>query len=220
MRAKPPVFGSPSRGSATAGFTLVELLIGATLSMAVMAALLSTYLYLGRGLGRLANQQTLETEARRTLGYFAQDVQAASELKSSTDVPALSATSVSLVVPAAEGTRIIVYYYNDASTDTTVPIYGTAVTMPARSLTRSVYASSAVSSLTLLQHVTDPDRLSFSYYDGSNAAYTGYTDYLIGIKQVSLRFSTQVGNASVGTQTPIYQAASGRLLLRNRFGMP
>ena len=68
------------RQNPQAAFTLVELMIGSALAATIMAAVLSTYIYLGRGLARLANQQTLETEARRTLAYFTQDVQSASGL--------------------------------------------------------------------------------------------------------------------------------------------
>src|SRR5438477_34910 len=67
----------PSQLRRCAAFTLVELLIGVTLSGMVMAAVLSSYIYLGRSFGRLANQQILESEARRTLAYFTKDVQAA-----------------------------------------------------------------------------------------------------------------------------------------------
>lgn len=203
-------------------FTLVELLVGATLSAAVMAAVLSSYIYLGRSLARLANQQTLETEGRRTLGYFAQDVQSASGL---TDTVNLSDTRVSLLVPTAAGTSTITYYYNSTTAPVTVTINGTSVSMAATSLTRCVYNGSSVSSLTLLRNITDnnsstPKDLVLRFYDASGNEYTSYTDYLAGIKQLSLQFSTQLGNSGNGTRTLVYQAASNRLILRNRGFLP
>jgi prepilin-type N-terminal cleavage/methylation domain-containing protein len=57
--ARPPVARlAPNAPGSTrslrhcAGFTLVEVLVGATLSAAIMAAVLSSYIYMGRGLGR------------------------------------------------------------------------------------------------------------------------------------------------------------------------
>ena len=61
-----------------AGFTLVELLVGMSLALVVMTGVLSTFSFLGRNLNRLANQQKLESEGRRALAYFAQDVRMAS----------------------------------------------------------------------------------------------------------------------------------------------
>jgi Tfp pilus assembly protein PilW len=194
----------------SAGFTLVELLVGATLSAAVMAAVLSSYIYLGRSLARLANQQTLETEGRRALGYFAQDVQTASGL---TDTGNLSASRVSLLVPAATGTYTITYYYNSSATAASVTINGSSVSMEATALTRCVYNGTAVTAQTLLRNITS---LSMKYYDSSGSEYTSYTDYLPGIKQLALQFSTQTGSSANGTQTLVYQVASNRLILRNR----
>lgn len=204
-----------------AGFTLVELLVGATLSAAILLAVLSSYLYLGRNLGRLVNQQTLETEARRTLGYFAQDVKKAAGL---TDTANLSAFRFSLMVPNGTGaTDAVTYYYNSDLTDpVVVSISGTNVTMPAASLTRCVYNGTTVTSLTMLHYITDGDTdeadndLRFRYYSASGTEYTSYTDYLHGIKQLSLEFSTQTGVALNGTQTPLHRVASGSLVLRNR----
>jgi len=104
-----------ARAKPLAGFTLVELLVGATLSAAVMAGVLSSYIYIGRNLARLANQQTLETEGRRTLANFSRDVRMASEL---TDTANLSATRVSFTVPTANSTNTITYYYNRYKTKT------------------------------------------------------------------------------------------------------
>ena len=187
-------------------------MVGATLSAAIMAAVLSSYIYLGRGLGRLANQQTLDTETRRTLAYFAQDVQATNGL---TDTANLSATRVAMTVPVAAGTNIITYYYNNSSSTTTVSINGTNVVMAANALTRCVYDGTTVTSLTLLRNITAAG-LTIKYYDGAGNAYTSYANYLTGIKQLSLQFSTQAGVSGNGTQTRAYQNSSSRFVLRNR----
>lgn len=199
-----------------AGFTLVELLIGASLSAIVLAGVLSSYVFLGRQLGRLANQQTLETEARRALAYFEQDVQRASGLVTvSTSPISPAANRVDLTVPTATTTTTITYYYNNTSSAATVAINGTNVSMAANALTRCVYNGSTVTSLTLLRNITSSG-LTLNYYDSSGNIYTTYTDYLPGIKQLAVQFSTQIVTTNQGTTTPVQQVTSSRLVLRNR----
>ena len=197
-------------------FTLVELLVGATLSAAVMAAVLSSYVYLAKHFVRLTNQQTLETEGRRTLGYFTRDVQVSSGIDTTLT---LSAIRCSLTVPTTTGTNTITYYYNNSGSDAAVTINGSSVTMVANSLTRCIYNGSTVTSQTLLRNITSGG-LTFYCYDASGNVYTAYTDYLPGIKQMMLQFSTQAGTSSNGTQTLVYQVASSRLIVRNKAVLP
>lgn len=194
-----------------AGFTLVELMIGAALSAALMAAVLSTYIYLGRGLARLANQQTLETEARRTLAIFTQDVQSASGL---TDTANLSTTRVSLVTAASGGTNTVTYYYNNTSSDAAVTINGTSVNMTANALTRCVYNGSSVTNLVLLRNIRSSG-LTLKYYDSAGRPYTTFVNYLPGITQMALQFSTQLGSSANNTQTQVHSVSSSRLVMRN-----
>ena len=142
----------PKRGPALSrsnGFTLVELLVGVTLSAAVMAAVLSSYVYLAKNLVRLTNQQTLETEARRTLGFFAKDVQMSAGISGTP-----SATSVTLTIPASTGTTTVAYSYNSSTgTFTRTPAGGTAQI--------------------LLRNIT-ANGLNIYYYDTSGNIYTTY----------------------------------------------
>jgi hypothetical protein len=187
-----------------------------------MAAVFSSYIYLGRSLARLANQQILETEARRTLGYFTRDVQTSTGL---TDTANLNATRLSLSVPAATGTNTITYYYNNTASAVSVTISGTSVSMAATALTRCVYDGTTVTSQTLLRNITDNDStttsdLTIRYYDSAGNPYTSYTDYLPGIKQLSLQFATQLGTSTIGTQTLVHRVTSNRAVLRNRGFLP
>ena len=206
------------------GFTLVELIVGLTLSGVVMAAVLSSYLYLARGLARLANQQVLESEARRTLGYFTRDVQMASGIDTTVT---LSATRVSLTVPTTSGTNTITYYYNNTPSAASVTVNGTSISMPANSFTRCVYNGSTVTALALLKlrninntAVSSRSDLTIRYYDSSSNEYTSnYTDYLPGIKQLRLEFSTQNGNDPNDTataQSASCSVVSNRLIIRNK----
>jgi type II secretory pathway pseudopilin PulG len=213
----------------SSGFTLVELLIGASLSAAVLAAVLSSYIYLGRSLARLANQQALETQARRAIGYFTQDVQQATGLVTLSTAPASPAANrVDLTIPTATGaTNTVTYYYNSDLTDSAVvTINLTAVTMPAASLTRCVDNGTTVTSITLLRNITDGDTaendndLLFRFFDASGNEYETATlaarSYLPGIKLVSLEFAAQIQTVNAGTSTPVQREATARLALRNR----
>lgn len=190
------------RNKPSAAFTLVELLVGMTLSLTIMTAVLSAYTFLGRNLARITNQETLETAARRTLLMFGQDVRMASGI-SGTPSP----SSFTLVVPTATSTRNITYHYNSGSSATTVSGYS----VPANSLAR--IDVSASTGLTLHRNLLS---CSFTYYDSSGNPYTSYTNYMTGLKQVMLSFTSQAGLSSTGTLTPVNTVSSPRLLLRNK----
>lgn len=197
-----------------AGFTLVELLVGMSLALVVMTGVLSTFSFLGRNLNRLANQQKLESEGRRALAYFAQDVRMASGLSSPGD------TRLELAVPAGTATRKIIYYYNSAATSATVTIGATGdqvtVTAPAKSLVRfyeNLASPNTGSTVTLLTNLLSCD---FDYRDMSNNEVTDFTNKVASIKRVALEFRSQTGVAANGTLTPVYPAASPFLAIRNK----
>lgn len=197
-----------------AGFTLVELLVGMTLALIVMTAVLSTFGFLGRNLNRLANQQQLESEARRALAYFAQDVRMASGLSSPGDA------QLELAVPAGTATRKVIYYYNSTDTATTVSIGATgdqvSITAPGNSLVRfyeNTASPNTGSTVTLLRNLLSCD---FDYRDVSDNAVTDFTNKVSSIKKVALEFRSQTGVANNGTLTPVYPGASPFLAIRNK----
>lgn len=168
-----------------------------TLSLMMMTAVLSGYIFLGRSFTRLANQETLEREGRLTLQYFTQDARMASEISGTP-----SASAVTFTIPTATGTLSVKYTYDST----------------AKTLTRVAGSSTRK----LLSNV-EPNTLYFRYfdiagrpYDNNTSPYTTYTSYLAGLKQVSLEFSTRSGVASNGTRTPLVTYASPRLLIRNK----
>lgn len=78
-------------------------MIGAALSSFILAGVLSTFLFLGRSGANLQSYSDMESEARRGLELFAQDVRQASAITWN------SATSVTLVVNSAS----ITYAYDN-----------------------------------------------------------------------------------------------------------
>lgn len=87
---------SPTRkrlaGRRHGGFTLVEVMVAATLSSFVLAAVLSTFLFMGRSGANLRNYSDMESQARRALEMFAEDVRQGSAIAWD------SATTVTLAV--------------------------------------------------------------------------------------------------------------------------
>lgn len=94
-------------GRPSAGFTLVEVMVSCLLSALILAAVLSTFLFLVRSGTNIRNYSDMESQARRALEIFAEDVRQASAITWTTNV------SVTLTVNAAN----ITYAYS--STDAT-----------------------------------------------------------------------------------------------------
>lgn len=167
----------------------MELVVAASIAMVVIAAILSSYTFLGRNLIRYSNQQQLEAQSRRALQMFSKDVHWA------TDLPAFSNSQVMLQMP--DGTTVnYTYTYNS----------------PAGTFTRTAGGST----LTLLTGVTYPTTQDFfNFYDKQGWAVSP-TGYSFRVKQVEMnRFTITSGTAAVGTQSS-YTGASARLVLRNK----
>ena len=199
------------RPSRKAGFTLPELLIAVVLSMIVMAAVLSSYVFVARsytktiGFG-LPGRPTLETQGRWVLAAFAQDVQMTSAISGP------SASEVTFTIPRSTGgTKDVTYYYN--STAAAVSVYG--VTVPATALARIDRATTTTRTLhsSLLT-------FSFTYYDISGNPYTTFTNYRIGIKQISMTFTAQAGTNANNTLTSVYKVASPKYIFHNKPLLP
>jgi hypothetical protein len=190
--------GNPFSFHRRTAFTLVEVLIGMSLALMVMTAVLSTYTTLGRNFTRTlgitsANQPTLNSQIRRTLVYFIQDVRMASGISGTP-----SASTVTLTLPSGTGTTTVAYSYDStAQTLTRTPSGGTALVLQSSLLA-----------------------CSFTYYDAAGNSYTSFTNYLPGIKQLSLSFTCRAGSSTNGTLTQVYQADSPRMILRNRSFLP
>ncbi len=98
-------FSNPRR----AGFTIVEMVIGLSLSSIILAATLGAYAFLGRNLTRLAGDEEQQARARRTLYFFSQDVSAASGVLSS------DSSSLTLSTSTPQQTSSTVSYTLDPS---------------------------------------------------------------------------------------------------------
>jgi Tfp pilus assembly protein PilW len=107
------------RRAAPGGFTLVEVIIGATLSAFILAGVLSAFLMLGRSGANAANYSMSETQIRRAIEEFAQDVRMANNLTWNSE------RSITLTVPgnyAANGHQVT-YAWDNATTGDTAQCF-------------------------------------------------------------------------------------------------
>lgn len=89
-----------------AGFTLVEVMVGAALGSIILAAVLSTFLFLLRSGENLGNYNDMQTQARYATEVFAEDVRQASAITwtSSTAMTlTVNSTSVTYAYDSANG---------------------------------------------------------------------------------------------------------------------
>lgn len=176
------------------GFTLVELMIGSSLGAFILAAVLSTFLFMGRSGANLQNYNDMEAQARKALEYFAEDTRQASGVVWGSD-----AYTVALTV----GLNTITYQYNAS----------------ARRFARQevVTATSVVTSTRVL--VTGITTFAFTAYNisGNNVpisttaertAANGTTKQL----QISLESSRTNTTVVAATNTVL----SARFVLRNK----
>ncbi|HTL67862.1 MAG TPA: prepilin-type N-terminal cleavage/methylation domain-containing protein [Lacunisphaera sp.] len=215
LTAPCPLLRAPQRA-----FTLVEILVASSLALMVMTAVLTTYVAIGRNFTRSlgvssANQPTLASQARRTLALFAQDVRMASGIDTTGTAPKVvpSSTGVTLIEPVGSGSKYVTYYFNATTSPVTLSTYS----VPALSLVR---IDLSTSSLQVLHQNLLSAGFAISFYDSSGRAYSSSDlaslNYIYGIKQLSLSFTSQAGSATNGTLTQVYQTDSPRVLLRNR----
>lgn len=179
------------------GFTMVELMIGASLAAMIMVAVLSSFLFLGRNLARVASYQALENEARKGMAYLRQDFALAKSVKSGT---APTASSVTLVLPGGD----VTYTYDSA----------------ARRLRRVAAFGTNRDFYLLASGHCDCTAFEFDYFTTTDAAPTDqsastvYVPY--SIKQIEVSFTLESPTTwSTGSRTR-YEAASSRFLIRNR----
>ncbi len=175
----------------SAGFTLVELLVAISLGGIVMTGMLSTYMFLGRNLVRLNNQQMLDDGHRRLLLEFSQDFRKAEAVTFASD------TVMTFRVPNATASFTITYTYTAGANYTGTLVRTTTPATTTRTLARNLGS------------------FDFDYFDGTDSAVTSFPNKLSSVKKVSFDYSVQAGYARSGTRTPIQTVASARLVLRN-----
>jgi len=182
------------------GFTLAEMMIGLTVGLFIGAGALSSYLFLGRNLTRLANIQQQQVTSRHVLRTFTQDVSAGVSITTASNTQLVFIKQKSSSTATVITTVTYTYTPCAAGANTgTLTRTEVTTTMPPTSTTTTL-----VSNLTTATG-------GFAYYDETGSS----TSTLQLIKSVDLNFTTSLGSTGTGTLTN-YSMASPRVLLRNK----
>ncbi len=168
------------------GFTLVEVMIGASLAAFILAGVLSSFLFLGRSGQNLRNYVDLESQARKALEIFAEDTRQASAVSWGEN-----GTSVTLTV----NSQLIQYAYAS----------GTLVRRTSTSTTNLI---TGIRSFTFLAYTITGAQIS----DFSTA--TARVTANNSTKQIQISLSASRANSTVTTATDI--VLSARYILRNK----
>jgi type II secretory pathway pseudopilin PulG len=192
------------RRSAARGFTLVELMISAGLSAFLLAAVLSSNLFIGRTAANLGNYITMESQARRGLETFAEDVRMSKNITWNDTVHTTNGSggnSITLTIPgvlATDPDTQITYYYETSSSS---PYY--------KSFCRKTGTSS--STATPSQLITNVTAFSFDRYKtGTLGAATNDLE----TKQLQLTLTASRTTTTVVSATNL--VISARFIMRNK----
>jgi len=120
--------GMRRRWRGRSGFTLVEIMVAAAISVIILAGVLTTYILSLRGFAAMANYDKLHSDGRIAVNYFAKDMRAVTNITSYS-----SSSNITVTVPTAFDTsgnvtasKTVQYYVsggalyrNDSSTQKT-----------------------------------------------------------------------------------------------------
>jgi prepilin-type N-terminal cleavage/methylation domain-containing protein len=199
------------RRPARAGFTLVEVLMCASIGSFVMLGLLTCFGMIARTGTSLYNYVDMEDQARRGLEKFSEDSRMAKAIDWT------SSTSVTLTIPhvATDIYSDSVTYWWDATTDTTSPTYQCFLRREVD--TNAAGSTTTTTTSTLIKHVQSFqfDRWQAGGATGVQATTNANTDQL----QIHLTLRKQ-GSERGSTSTAIVAATnlvvSARYILRNK----
>lgn len=184
---------------ATRGFTLTEVLVSTMIAGIIMAALLSSFLFIGRNLTRQANYQILEAKGREALTYLRRDFALAQSVKSGTTP---SGNTVTLVMNSTGGE--VTYTYDSML----------------KNLQRHANFGANPDIELLFNNNCEIVSFGFSYHTTTGSSPTGQIStgsYMpFSIKQVQATFTLQTPSREAPETRATYSCVSSRFLLRNR----
>jgi hypothetical protein len=179
-------------------FTLLEVMMVTFISSFVFAGVLSAYVFLGRGLSRQVNAESLESRTRLALHYFTQDVSSASGIVAQNPGSQVTGTQMALTIPGSN----TVSYYCDWSQGPTQGI-----------LERQVGSNPY---LVLLTHLSS---FTLQFFDSTTNAVTApATPPLspqINIKQVCLTYTSTAGYGPSGNLSNL-TVVSPLVIMKNK----
>jgi prepilin-type N-terminal cleavage/methylation domain-containing protein len=176
------------------GFTLTELMVAATLSTVVLAAILSSFLFIGRAGAGLQNYADMESQARKAMETFAMDIRMAS------GVVWHSAHSVTVTTWHDGATATATYTYHPSA----------SLNAPARSFTRTTAGDTQIL-------ITEVRSFAFNAYsiDTLSVPLTNITAATnLATKQIQISLETERAHRVLALATN--KVISARFVLRNK----
>jgi Tfp pilus assembly protein PilW len=175
------------------GFTLAEVMMATALGIFILAGVMSSFLFIGRSGFGAESYNEMENETHRALELFAEDARAAC------DIHWNSGQSITLTLPAENGTTTTVTYAYDG--DNTSPTY------------QCFYRLSATAPLEVLVRNVTAD-FAFARYklDSSGNASSAGND--LETKQIQVTLQAQRTGSTIVTATN--SAISACYILRNK----
>lgn len=201
------VFQSHTKGLSrftreTRGFTLLEVMMVTVISGFVFAGVLSAYIFLGRGLSRQVNAQSLESRTRLALSYFTQDVSNSSSITAQNPGAQTTGNQMILNVTQPSSSPVTVTYKCDWSGGSQSGI-----------LERKAGSGAW---LILLTNLTN---FSLLYFDSTThsitAPATAPASPQNNIKQVCMTYTSSAGYAPSGNVSQ-FTVVSPLVILKNK----
>jgi type II secretory pathway pseudopilin PulG len=188
----------PTKPARRRGFTLVEVMVSATLTTFILAGILSAFLFIGRTGFAASSYSELEAETRRALEIFGADARRA------TGIQWNSEQSITLSLATATNATTLATYAYDADADSpTYQCFYRLAGDPTSTLPRRVLVHHVAAGFAFQRYKLDQS--------GSNDN-PATTDLETKEIQVTLSSSRSGVTAVTATQT----ALSARYILRNK----
>ncbi len=170
-----------------AGFTLVEVMIAATIGSFIMAAIVTTYIFSLKGFRAIENYQEIHSDGRIAIDFFARDMRAAY------DITSYNSSNIVVKIPTAFS------YQGIVTSDKTVTYAVTGA---------KLYRTDTGTGKTSLM-ANNINQLTFTLYDrvGSN------TTLLTVAKGVQVELKLR---KTVMSQVQTEDYLSGRIEMRNK----
>jgi prepilin-type N-terminal cleavage/methylation domain-containing protein len=176
------------------GFTLPEVMIASTLSVVVLAGVLGVFVFFGRTGLAVGHYQAMESELRRGLEIFSEDVRMATDIRWS------DAWKITLSVPYADGSAHPVAYAFEP--------------VQANALVGNLYRIHEDGRRELLVHDVSSD-FAFQRY---KLEQPGYSDNTAGndLETKQLQLNLRTLRSTTGGPASTQAAISARYVLRNK----
>lgn len=207
----PPI----SRPLGVRAFTLVEVLIGASLTSFILLGVLTAFLMMGRVSANIQNYTDIEARGRAALETMSREIRAAF------NITTYSTTGVTLSIPDASASRTtlaynVTYAYNSGTGSITRT--GPPVDNPAGT-------SATTTLITGVQPITGSDVFNYYRYVNSSTLGLGYVDGFqtntvtgtaptSAIQQIEVKFLVRRASATVTAATN--KVLSARFIIRNK----